>query len=325
MKNKFALIAIIITLNCFGQTAQEFLQTGIEKAEKQKYQEAIKDFSNAIKKDATLADAFFSRGTVKMNLSDFSGALEDFNQTIKINPKQINAIYNRAGVYANTEKFKEALNDLNLVVSIDEKFPSALTLRGQVKMILNDEEGGCKDFNRAKEIGDQSAISYISKYCNNIKVEDEVFVLNWPQKENWKQQTPQENDKMKFVEFLRNNETFENWTEIGTMITYKGITGEDVEFRAQSMYQITKEKCPQAKFTIIEMDKKIEYPWIIFSTECPVSDETKTPESQLWYLVQGNASLYLCDRAVKQKFLPKDKLLNWTKFFKTAEIVSKKN
>jgi|688.fasta_scaffold77032_6 tetratricopeptide (TPR) repeat protein len=324
MRNTLTLIVTLIAITSFGQSAQEFLESGIEKENQQKHKEAIKDFTNAIKKDPNLAEAFFARGTVKMNISDLSGALDDFNEAIRIDPKQVSAIYNRAGIYANTQKFDKALLDLNSVISIDEKFPSALTLRGQIKSALNDNEGSCKDFQRAKEIGDKSANSYISKYCNEKDAKKEFLNLKWPKDENWKEQTPQENGKMKFVELLRNNETFDNWTEIGTMITYKGIVGEDVEFRAKSLYDQTKESCPAAKFTIIEMDKKIEYPWIIFSIECPVSGQTKTPESQIWYIIQGNSSLYANDRAIKQKSLPKDTIMKWTEFFKTGKVEIKK-
>lgn len=324
MRKTITLIATIITLSSFGQSAQDFLESGIEKENQQKHKEAIKDFTNAIKKDPNFAEAFFARGIVKMNTSNFPAALEDFNEAIRINPKQISAIYNRAGIYANTEKFDKALLDLNSVINIDEKFPSALTLRGQIKSVLNDDDGSCKDFQRAKEIGDKSANSYISKYCNKKDAKEEFLNLKWPKNENWKEQTPQENDKMKFVELLRDNETFENWTEIGTMITYKGVIGDDIEFRAKSLYNQTKEKCPAAKFTIIEMDKKIEYPWIIFSMECPVSGQTKTPESQIWCIIQGHSSLYVNDRAIKQKSLSKEIILNWTEFFKTAKVESKK-
>jgi tetratricopeptide (TPR) repeat protein len=322
MKKTLATIATIITMTALGQTAQELLQKGIEKESQQNHKGAIKDFTKAIDKDNNYAEAFYNRGTVKMNISDLPGALADFTEAIRLNPKQINAYYNRAGVYANTEKYKEALLDLNKVVEVNEEFPSALTLRGQIKSILNDNEGGCKDFQRAKEVGDQAAGTYISKYCNKKEISKESFSLKWPDNEKWKIETPQENDKMKFTELLRNGETFDNWTEIGSMSVYKGVTGEDVEFRAKSIYEQTKQMCPAAKFAIVEMDKKIEYPWIIFSIECPASGQTKTPESQLWYIVQGNLSMYVNDRAVKEKSLPTDLKLKWTDFFKTGKILN---
>jgi hypothetical protein len=106
------------------------------------------------------------------------------------------------------------------------------------------------------------------------------------------------------------------------MLVYKGVTNEDVLFRAELLYEQMKQKSPRAKFTIVEIDKKIEYPWIIFSIECPVSGQTKTPESQLWYIVQGNSSMYLVDRAVKEKSLPDVLKLKWTKFFKTGKILN---
>lgn len=323
MKKTLTIIATIISLTVFGQSAEELLVSGIEKANNQKYKEAIIDFTKSIAKDANNAETYYNRGTIKMTISDFDGALLDYDKAIKLNPKQTNAYYNRAGIYVNTQQYKKALLDLNKVIELDEKFPSALTLRGQVKYALNDNNGSCNDFKRANEIGDKNAETYISKYCNETETDKESLSLKWPEDEKWKIAETQENDRLKFTELLRNGETFENWTEIGTMLVYKGVTGEDIEFRANLLYEQTKQQCPKAKFTIVDMDKKIEYPWIIFSIECPISGQLKTPESQLWLIIQGNASMYLVDRAIKEESLPSKIKLKWTNFFKTAKIISK--
>ena len=321
MRKTLTLFATIITLTSFGQSAQDFLESGIEKENQQKHKEAIKDFTNAIKKDPNLADAFFARGTVKMNTSDFPGALEDFNEAIRINPKQISAIYNRAGIYANTEKFDKALLDLNSVINIDEKFPSALTLRGQIKSVLNDNDGSCKDFQRAKEIGDKSANSYISKYCNKKDAKEEFLNLKWPKNENWKEQTPQENDKMKFVELLRNNETFENWTEIGTCTAYKNSINVPCNVVMNMTFENLKKKSPKAKLTVIEKDEKAEFPWILFTIECPNFIDDNKPESQLWYIIQGKTSLYTNFRAVKKATIPSELKEKWIPFFKSGKMI----
>jgi tetratricopeptide (TPR) repeat protein len=89
MRNTLTLIVTLIAITSFGQSAQEFLESGIEKENQQKHKEAIKDFTNAIKKDPNLAEAFFARGTVKMNISDLSGALDDFNEAIRIDPRKL--------------------------------------------------------------------------------------------------------------------------------------------------------------------------------------------------------------------------------------------
>lgn len=322
MKLTLTLIITITLFNSFGQTAHEFLKRGNEKEKLQNHIGAIEDFTKVIELDKNFTDAYYNRGTVKMQLSDFTGAISDFDQAIKLNPSHVEAYFNRGGIYAQKEKYNEALLDLNKVVELDEKFHSALTLRGQIKTFLKDTEGSCKDFYRAKEIGDDAAGTYISKYCIKKGINSESLNLQWPVNENWEMQSPQENDVMKLTEVFRNGETSDNWTETGTLQVYKGVIAEDVEARAKSLFDQTLRNCPAAKFTLIEMEKKVEYPWIMFSIECPVSGEYQSIESQVWHIVQGKSSLYISNRAVREKYLPADLKLKWTAFFKTAKIVS---
>lgn len=49
-----------------GQTAQEYLKTGIGKHNQQDYKSAIKDYVKAISLDKNLKDAFFNRGTCQL-------------------------------------------------------------------------------------------------------------------------------------------------------------------------------------------------------------------------------------------------------------------
>lgn len=74
--------------------------------------------------------------------------------------------------------------------------------------------------------------------------------------------------------------------------------------------------------TFIEKDESVEYPWIIFTIECPSFKNDKTPESQLWYVVQGKTSLYTNFRAIKKAEIPENLKEKWTKFFKTGKIVN---
>lgn len=322
MKLKLTLILTFTLFNCFGQTAHEFLKRGNEKVKLQNHTGAIEDFTKVIELDKNFTDAYYNRGTVKMHIADLMGAISDFDQAIKLNPSHGEAYFNRGGIYAQTEKYTEALLDLNKVIELDEKFHSALTLRGQIKNFLNDTEGSCKDFNRAKELGDGAAGTYISKYCNTKTINSESLYLDWPANEKWEMQAPQENDVMKLTEVFRTGENADSWTEMGTLQVFKGVTAVDVEARAKSLFDQTLRNCAEAKFTLIEMDKKTENPYIIFSIECPVSSEYQSIESQVWHIVQGKSSLYISNRAVREKYLPADLKLKWTAFFKTAKIVS---
>ena len=321
MKKALVLIITLISIATLGQTADAFLQSGIEKHKSKSYALAIDDYSKAIQLDKRMTEAYYNRGVCNLALKEFKSAMNDFDKAIELDPKFIKAYYSRASVFVSQEKYAEALPDLDKTIELESTTPNAYSLRGQIRAQTGNSQGACADFNKAKNNGDPQADKYLRQFCNSLQFEN--LQLLWPENENWKAAPPQEDSQIKLVELLRNGETFDNWTEIGTLLTYKGAIGQNLEASASMLFDQTKKKCPDAKFTLVEADKSAQNPWIIFSIECPVSGATKTPESQLWYFTQGKAALYAVDRAIKQKSLPNDLKLKWTAFFKTARILSK--
>jgi tetratricopeptide (TPR) repeat protein len=323
MKKIFTTIAISCSLVSFAQTSQEHFQNGIKKHTAQDYKGAIKDYDKAIKEDKAYTDAYFNRGTCELGLKDFKSAMADFTKAIELDPKYVKAYYSKATVLISQEKYAEALPELDKAIELDQTTPNALTLRGQIRAQTGNEKGACEDFSKAKEIGDKNADKYISQFCSNEQHAGESLKLEWPANENWKVGSNQENDQMRMIELIHADETFENWTEIGTMMSIKGALNLPVDNAMNMMFEQSKKNYPKAKLTFIEKNETVEYPWIIFTIELPSSKNNKTPESQLWYIVQGKTALYTNFRAVKQDTVPADLKDKWTKFFKTGEIVHK--
>lgn len=286
----FILLTVIIT-SC-RQTAQEYFDNGIEKQNKQEFKEALSDYSKAIELKKTFIEAY----------------------------------YNRALVYLNMDKHKEAMSDLDKVIEMNDKFPNALITRGLIHVVLEDKEACCKDFQRAKEIGDTAANRLLAQYCGNKQQTKESFVLNWPEYENWKIAGRQENNEMIFVELLKNDETFDNWTEIGTMMSIKGATNIPMDNAMNMMFEQAQKEGKDSKLTFIKKDESCEFPWILFKIETSKHKKgDKGPESQLWYIVQGKTSLYTNFRAVKEKEISKELETKWIVFFKAGKVVYKNN
>lgn len=323
MRTALTIILTVWYLSVSGQTAQEYFKTGIEKHKQQNFKGAIKDYDKAINLDKNLPDAFFNRGTCQLALKDFKLAMKDFDKTIEIDPGFVKAYYSRASVYVSQEKYIEALPDLDKTIELDATTPNALTLRGQIRAQTGDKKGACEDFNKAKEIGDKQADPYLNQFCGNEQLGGESLMLDWPESENWKLASSQENEQMSMVELIRSNETLENWTEMGTMMSIKGVQNLPMDKAMNLMYDQAKQNAPKAKLTFLEKDEKAEYPWIIFTIESPAFKNDKRPESQLWYVVQGKTSLYTNFRAIKMASIPADLKDKWVSFFKTGKVVYK--
>jgi Flp pilus assembly protein TadD len=65
--------------------------SGIEKADNREYEEAIREFTEAINMNPNDANSYFVRATLKVRIGDIEGARRDFkmseNCPHKINPK----------------------------------------------------------------------------------------------------------------------------------------------------------------------------------------------------------------------------------------------
>jgi tetratricopeptide (TPR) repeat protein len=321
MRSSLTIILITLCAGAFAQKAQQYLQSGLEKHKNQDYKGAIKDYDKAIAADKNLTEAYFNRGTCALALKDFKTAMADFNKTLALDPAYVKAYYNRATVFASEDKYEQALPDLDKLISLEPSFPNALNLRGQIRAQTGNKEGGCEDFNKAKEFGDALADKYIMIFCTEPQA-SEGLMLEWPLDEKWKLGSNQENDKMRMIEVIHTNETLEKWTEIGTMMTVKGAKNIPMDKAMNLMYEQTKQNSLNAKLTFIEKDETAEYPWIIFLLECPEFTTDKTPESQLWYIIQGKSALYTNFRAIKKASIPDDIKAKWISFFKTGKIVN---
>ncbi len=168
-----------------------------------------------------------------------------------------------------------------------------------------------------------AVILAISATAQTKQKKGESLMLDWPDSENWTMGSNQANDKMTVVELIHSNETLQNWTEFGYMMSLK-ITGVSVEKAMDVTFEQAKIAAPKAKLTVIEKDLNAEFPWIIFKIESPEFKDDKVPESQVWYVVAGKTALYSNFRAVKETTISPELQEKWVAFFKTAKVVNKK-
>lgn len=323
MKQTLTLLAIFCSISVLGQTSKTHFENGLIKHKQQDYKGAIADYDKAIKEDQTNKDAYYNRGTCALALKDYRTAMTYFSKTIALDPQYAKAYYSRATVLVSEEKYREALPDLDKTIALDPQTPNVLTLRGQIRAQTGNKKGACEDFTIAKQIGDEQADKYLARFCGNEQQEGESLMLDWPDSENWKVGSSQEDEQMAMIELIPANETLEKWTEFGSMLSIKGATNVPMDVAMNMMYDQAKTHAPKAKLTFIEKEEDIEYPWIIFTIESPGFQNDNVPESQLWYIVQGKTALYANFRAVKQAKIPTALKDKWTKFFKTGKVVHK--
>tara|TARA_B110000259_G_C13941066_1_gene372801 strand:- start:286 stop:1107 length:822 start_codon:yes stop_codon:yes gene_type:complete len=202
MKNLIYTLALLVSFSSFGQTAEDYLTSGMDKARKKDYGQALIDFSNCIKlynnriDKIYLPDAYYNRGTIKSLLGDYSGAVIDLNEAIVLDPKYSRYFYQR-GVFKqflndysgalddytksikfiSNSKLNEteakigasiSVNDNPKKINIDNLsltkiLVAAYTNRGTIKQIFSDFAGAVNDFNNAIELDPYDAELYYNR------------------------------------------------------------------------------------------------------------------------------------------------------------------
>ena len=83
-----------------------------------KYDEAIFDLTNLIKKDGKNPSLFLQRGNCFLASQNFEKALSDYNQAIQIKKDFGEAYFNRANIYSNIQNSKQACKDIKYAAEI---------------------------------------------------------------------------------------------------------------------------------------------------------------------------------------------------------------
>lgn len=84
-----------------------------------KFQEAIADYSEALKIKSDDPNAYERRAYAEMQLKDYDKALHDYNEAIKHSPEEAKYYQVRALIYQNKGDFKAALADTEKTLKLD--------------------------------------------------------------------------------------------------------------------------------------------------------------------------------------------------------------
>jgi len=158
LKNgQFAIADSLIKINrknaqAYIMRADAYVKLGIN-------YHAIKDYSRALQLDKNNAILFYKRGMCKEELMDSKGAIKDFRRALEINPDYALAYCGRALASSsiarenNFQEMKLVLEDYDKAILLDPKLTNAYIYRGYFKFRLDDKNGACADFSKARELG----------------------------------------------------------------------------------------------------------------------------------------------------------------------------
>jgi tetratricopeptide (TPR) repeat protein len=143
------------------ELADAYRDRGTCHAQKGEYDQAIADLTEAIRLDPEQALAYYNRGGAKLGRGDYEGAIADYDADLQVNPNHANAYYKRGYAWIKRGEWDKAIADLNKAIELNPQDASAHANRALARGVKGDSEGSAADYARAKELsGDAGDASY---------------------------------------------------------------------------------------------------------------------------------------------------------------------
>jgi tetratricopeptide (TPR) repeat protein len=165
--NAIGRVLIVLCLAAafaFGaESAKEACDRGVAAQNRGDYQEAIKQYTEAIKADPKYAEAYNYRALAYAALHNYVMAFADFAQALKIDPSYWAAYVDRGAVYEKLGDYKSAIADYTQAIKIDPKDAKAYNNRGAVYYNLGDYKSATKDARKACELGNCELLGALGK------------------------------------------------------------------------------------------------------------------------------------------------------------------
>lgn len=126
---------------------------GAALAKENKIEEAIDQYSEAIRLKPDYVLAFMNRGTAYYKLHHYQQTIHDYNQVIRLNPNYADAYNNRGLAYGRLGQFQQAVDNFNEAIRLKPNYTSAFSNRGLAYLLQGHKELGCRDAQKACESG----------------------------------------------------------------------------------------------------------------------------------------------------------------------------
>ncbi len=163
--------------NRIREAPAKYWASGIENLKKNKYNEAIKDFTSCISLSPH-ADAYLNRGFAYQRQGNYALSLEDLNKSIEMKNDNAFAYNTRAWAKYYLKDLMGSLSDFNKQIELEPNSAYAYYGRGQVKSKLNDENGAITDYTKSIELKPDFSMAYNNRGWSKYEQKKYTDALN---------------------------------------------------------------------------------------------------------------------------------------------------
>ena len=146
------------------QAAFIHFQRGLAYYDKQQYDKAIADFTEAIRINPADASGYVGRGAAYLNKDELHRAIADFSEALKLSPGQAFAHLQRGIAYHRIGESDKALEDYSEAIKLTPKDPTPYVNRGILYYTKKGQyEAAINDFDKALQLNPKEVNALINR------------------------------------------------------------------------------------------------------------------------------------------------------------------
>lgn len=134
---------------------------GVTLARQGEYQGAIAEFTRAMRRDPTNADAFYNRAMVYVAIGNSGAAASDLGKVIEIRPDFVEGHISRARLHAAMNQHDQAIAGLTELIRIDPRCVQAYFQRSLVFYTRGEYGKARDDVRRIQDLGSQAPSGFV--------------------------------------------------------------------------------------------------------------------------------------------------------------------
>jgi tetratricopeptide (TPR) repeat protein len=143
--------------------AETLASRGVKRAGIREYDEAILDFTTAIRLKPDDADTYYNRGLVWHYKESHDHAIADYGEAIRLNPNYTNAYYNRGHAWYAKRDFDHALADYTEAIRLYPQLTAAHRIRGDAWHNKGDYDHAIADYDEAIRLNPKDDVAYFNR------------------------------------------------------------------------------------------------------------------------------------------------------------------
>ena len=138
-----------------------YLNRGNAWGAKKEYDKAIADYAEAIHLDPNDPRPYSNRGVVWHQKKDYDKAIIDFTEAIRVDPKYATAFNNRANVWEAKQEYAKAIADHSEVIRLDPKDAYAYSQRGFLRCKAKEYDNAIADYTESIRLDPNESAAYL--------------------------------------------------------------------------------------------------------------------------------------------------------------------